>query len=280
MTAPASFRMFGPCIMDQAVVTEYWEANADAWTRLARAGYDIYRDALNTPAFLAMLPPISGLEGLDIGCGEGANTRLLAQLGARMRAVDVAPTFIRHAQAKEDASPLGIEFRIGDALALPYPDSTFDFASAFMSLMDMPDPGRALREARRVLRPAGFLQFSILHPCFSPPYRKVRREADGTVRGVEVGDYFNESDGRIDTWLFSAAPEEERQRIPPFRVPRFHRTLTSWVRMIGEAGLVIQEFGEPSATEEVARAVPDVADTRVAGIFLHVRAVRPNAGPG
>jgi SAM-dependent methyltransferase len=263
------------CIMDQDVITEYWEANADAWTRLTRAGYDVYRDVLNTPAFLAMLPPVAGLDGLDIGCGEGANTRRLVQLGARMRAVDIAPTFIRHARAMEETSPLGIEFQLGDALTLPYADSSFDFATAFMSLMDVPDPGRALREAQRVLRPAAFLQFAILHPCFSPPYRKVRREADGAVRGIEVGDYFNESDALIDTWLFSAVPKEERQRIPPFRVPRFHRTLTSWVKMITEAGLVIQQFGEPSATEEVARAVPDMADTRVAGIFLHVRAVKP-----
>ena len=43
--------------MDPVKVAAYWEANAEAWTRLARAGYDVYRDALNTPAFLEMLPP-------------------------------------------------------------------------------------------------------------------------------------------------------------------------------------------------------------------------------
>jgi trans-aconitate methyltransferase len=41
-------------------------------------GHDIYRDHLNTPAFFAMLPDVEGLAGLDIGCGEGHNTRLLA----------------------------------------------------------------------------------------------------------------------------------------------------------------------------------------------------------
>ena len=44
-----------------------------------RAGYDHYRDGLNTPAFLAMLPETRGLSGLDIGCGEGHNTRLLVK---------------------------------------------------------------------------------------------------------------------------------------------------------------------------------------------------------
>ena len=48
------------------------------WTQLSRAGYDTYRDHLNTPAFLQMLPEVNGLTGLDIGCGEGSNTRELA----------------------------------------------------------------------------------------------------------------------------------------------------------------------------------------------------------
>ena len=70
--------------MDHIEVGRYWNRNADAWTALARAGYDVYRDHLNTPAFLAMLPEVAGLSGLDIGCGEGHNTRLLARRGARM----------------------------------------------------------------------------------------------------------------------------------------------------------------------------------------------------
>ena len=39
--------------MDHEEVGRYWNANAAAWTKLARAGYDIYRDHLNTPAFFA-----------------------------------------------------------------------------------------------------------------------------------------------------------------------------------------------------------------------------------
>ncbi len=51
---------------------------------VARAGYDVFRDHLNTPAFFALLPDVAGLSGLDIGCGEGHNTRLLARRGARV----------------------------------------------------------------------------------------------------------------------------------------------------------------------------------------------------
>ena len=263
--------------MDLTDVRKYWEANAENWTRLSRAGYDVYRDAVNTPAFLAMLPPVSGLAGLDIGCGEGANTRHIARLGARMHAIDVAPTFIRHAQAEEERESLGIAYHVADGRTLPFADGSFDFATAFMSLMDMPDQARALAEAARVLRPGGFLQFSILHPCFVPPHRRVVRDAAGRTLAIEVARYF-ESQAYIDEWIFSAIPAEQRAGVEPFRIPVFHNPLSRWVEFICAARLVIEKFGEPSASPEVAAAVPQVADTQVAPLFLHVRASKPPGG--
>ena len=262
--------------MEPTEAASLWESNAENWTRFARAGYDVYRDLLNTPAFLAMLPPVCGLAGLDIGCGEGTNTRQLARLGARMHAIDIAPTFIRHAQSTEVSEPLGITYLAADAMALPFADGSFHFATAFMSLMDMPDHSRALQEARRVLRPGGFLQFSILHPCFVPPYRKVLREADGTVRAIEVGRYFDNCHGEVETWWFSTLPAEERQRVEPFRIPRFHRTLSSWVQILCQAGFVLEQLGEPCASADLAAAEPVVADTRVAPLFLHIRVRKPD----
>ena len=258
--------------MEPAEAARYWEKNAETWTRHARAGYDIYRDKLNTPAFLDLLPPVAGLAGLDIGCGEGENTRRLTRLGAQMRAVDIAPTFIRHALASELAEPLGIQFQVADGHALPFPDGTFDFVTAFMSLMDMPDPARALQEAARVLRPSGFVQFSILHPCFMPPYRRVLRETDGRVHAIEVGRYFESTDGEVETWWFSTVPDEVRNETKPFQVPRFHRTLSSWIEIVLQAGLEIERLAEPCASEQLAAAEPVLADTRVAPLFLHIRA--------
>lgn len=256
-------------------VAKHWEDNAATWTKHARAGYDVYRDALNTPAFLAMLPPIDGLAGLDVACGEGSNTRQLARKGARMEGIDIAPTFIRHAQDEEKRAPLGIVYRVGDGMDLPYASASFDFATSFMALMDMPDQGRVLGEIARVLKPGGFLQFSILHPCFVPPYRKTLREPDGQVRAIEIARYFDAVDGEVERWWFSSIPEEERASVSPFAVPRFHRTLSQWVSFIVGAGLTIEATGEPCASLELAKARPIVADTRVAPIFLHFR-VRKN----
>ncbi len=43
--------------MDSTENAAYWEANAETRTQLARAGYDVYRDRQNAPAFLAILMP-------------------------------------------------------------------------------------------------------------------------------------------------------------------------------------------------------------------------------
>lgn len=262
-------------MMKSAEVARFWEANAENWTRFVRAGYDVYRDKLNTPAFLAILPDVRGLHGLDIGCGEGGNTRKLARLGAHMKAIDVAPTFIRHAQSTEGAAPLGILYKVADGMELPFATGTFDFATAFMSLMDMPDHGRALQEAERVLRPGGFFQFSIIHPCFAPPHRRVLRDGHGDPQSIEIGRYFEPTNGHVNEWMFSDLPARIRMRVEPFRTPMFHRTLSSWVDLICAAGLAIEKLGEPAASAEEAAAEPVVADTRIAPLFLHVRVRKP-----
>jgi len=195
-----------------------------------------------------------------------------------MHAIDIAPTFIRYASDAEKAEPLGIVYRLADGMDMPFAARSFDFVTAFMSLMDMPDQHAVLREAARVLRPGGFVQFSILHPCFVPPWRRVLRQPDGTTRAIEIGGYFDAIDGRIDTFWFSSIPQAEREKVQPFRVPRFHRTLSDWVNLIVEAGLVIERFGEPRVSAKLARSEPVLEDTLVAPVFLHIRA-RKFAGP-
>src|SRR5215831_10366104 len=119
--------------MNHEEVGRCWNANAHAWTALARAGYDVYRDHLNTPAFFELLPNVAGLAGLDIGCGEGHNTRLLAKRGARVTAIDIAEAFIAYAREAEAQEPLGIDYRVASAVALPFADTAFDFVTGFMS---------------------------------------------------------------------------------------------------------------------------------------------------
>lgn len=251
---------------------QYWNRNAYAWTMLTRAGYDIYRDHLNTPAFLAMLPDVRGLAGLDIGCGEGHNTRLLAERGATMSAIDIAGQFITHARQREAELQQGIRYQVASAVELPFPEGTFDFATSFMCLMDLPETKQALKEAYRVLKPGGFLQFSISHPCFATPHRKNLRDASGKTYAFEVADYFRQTHGDLEVWIFNAAPKEARAGLDKFRIPRFHRPLSEWLNLLMDVGFQLERFNEPRPTEEVMTKYPGLQDAGVVAYFLHVRA--------
>ena len=65
------------------------------------------------------LGDLTGLSVLDLACGDGMGTRLLRQWGAaRTVGVDISPQMIALAQQREDAEPLGIEYRVADAATL------------------------------------------------------------------------------------------------------------------------------------------------------------------
>jgi ubiquinone/menaquinone biosynthesis C-methylase UbiE len=253
----------------------YWNENAAAWTLMARKGYDIYRDHLNTPAFFALLPSVEGLEGLDIGCGEGHNTRLLAGRGARMQGIDISEVFIEAAQEKEQEEPLGIVYRVASAVALPFADEHFDFATGFMSFMDVPETALVIQEAFRVLKKGGFLQFSITHPCFDTPHRKNLRDEHRKTYAVEVGNYFTNDEGRVDEWIFKSAPEPLRSSVPKFKTPHFTRTLSQWLNMLIEAGFVLEQVAEPRPDDETVRRFPGLQDAQVVAYFLHLRCRKP-----
>jgi ubiquinone/menaquinone biosynthesis C-methylase UbiE len=263
-----------PRKLNDAEVGAYWEGNAAGWTALVRAGYDVWRDLVNTPAFIAMLPSVDGALGLDLGCGEGANTRSVARLGAKMTGVDIAQTFIERAVEEERREPLGISYLVASAQALPFADEAFDFVTAFMSLMDIPDYEAALREVQRALRPGGFFQFSILHPCFFTAARELIRDERGVVAAVANARYF-EGEQVVEAWTFGSAPPAEAAQWPLFAVPYFHRTLSEYLNALLDAGLRIERIGEPHPSDELARQHATLRTMIVVASLLHVRARRP-----
>ena len=220
-----------------------------------------------------MLPSVNGLRGIDIGCGEGYNTRLLAALGADMTGIDISENFIR--MAREEKSFLPIRYIVASALVIPFEDESLDFATAFMSLMDIPETRLALEEAFRVIRKGGFLQFSILHPCFNTVHRKNLRNAKGETYAIEVGGYFENQEGKIDEWIFAAVPAAMKKDLHPFRLPLFTRTLSQWINMLVNAGFVIECMQEPTPDDETVKKFPGLQDARIVPYFLHLRCRKP-----
>jgi SAM-dependent methyltransferase len=225
-----------------------------------RAGYDRYRELFTLPAFLAFVPDLAGLEVIDLGCGEGSNTRALAQRGARMTGVDLAPRMIMAARAREAERPLGIDYHVGSFTRLDqYEDASFDAAVSTMALMDSPDFAATARAVHRVLRPGGGFWFSVLHPCFVTPGLRWLRDAAGSETGLTVADYFS-SRSFVERWRFSKAPETSSAE--PFRTPRFPRRLEDYVGGLCAAGFRITRIAEPRPTAAVCRAHPWLARWR------------------
>lgn len=262
--------------MNDKEAGQYWNENAIAWTELARAGFDIYRDHLNTPAFFDILPNVENMSGIDIGCGEGYNTRLLAEKGAQLNAVDISEIFIEKATELENNDPLHIKYTVASAIELPFENGCFDFATSFMCLMDLPDPTQALKEAYRVLKPGGFFQFSITHPCFTTPHRKNLRGHLHKTYAVEVGDYFKNVNGRVDEWIFGAAPFYLKNSFPKFKTPVFTRTLTEWFNSVIDSGFIIEQINEPYPDNDTVSKHPGLQDAQIVAYFLHIRCRKPD----
>jgi len=259
-------------MMDDDDVARFWDANAPTWANDVRKGYDTYRHLFNNPAFFEFCGSLAGLDVLDVGCGEGYNTRLHARRGARVTGVDISAEMIRLAREQEEAEPLGIRFALasGSDLSL-FEDERFDAAVSTMAMMDMADYEGALREIARVLKRGGAFVFSICHPCFSFGGLRVEGDADGRLSLRLSVDYFS-NEPTVERWRFGQAPAGEPGG--PFQVPRFLRTLSGYLNPLAAAGLRVVEVGEPRPTEDAARQDPRLDKWRYVPAFLYVRAVK------
>ena len=261
--------------MDNIDVGRYWDENAENWTKLVRRGYDRSRNLVNSPAFFKMLPEVLNLEGLDIGCGEGYNTRITAKLGAKITAIDISKVFIQYAKESEVTEPLGIKYQVASGTNLPFSNNQFDFTIATMSLMDMAENEKAIEEAYRVIKPEGFFQFSILHPCFTSLNYEWIKDENGKRTGFIVRDYFKNLNGELEEWIFGAAPKEITEKMKNFIVPRFTRILSEWLNLLIRIGFILEQFCEPFADDEILSKHPEEYTSRIIPYFLIIRCRKP-----
>ncbi|MTH98963.1 methyltransferase domain-containing protein [Roseibium sp. RKSG952] len=134
-----------------------------------------------------------GKSVLDVGCGFGLETFRLAraiQPGGQISGIDRSTDFITEARTRAADLGLPIDFRIGDAQALPFDDDSFDCVRAERILIYLDNYGKAVSEMHRVLKPGGHI--ALLEPDFTtlsinldqqPTRQKVLQfEADTAVR--------------------------------------------------------------------------------------------------
>jgi MPBQ/MSBQ methyltransferase len=118
------------------------------------------RRRLATEELAALLAPSVSDHVIDIGSGLGGPSRYLAtSYGCRVSGVDLTPEFVETATALTARIGLAdlVDFRVGSALDLPFPDASFDRAWSQNVAMNIADRVRYYAEMHRVLRPGGRL---------------------------------------------------------------------------------------------------------------------------
>ena len=135
----------------------------------------------------------AGLVGevVEIGFGSGHNVGCYPSDVTRVRAVEPSDVGWRLAEPRVAASDVPIERAGLDGQDLPFADNTFDAALSTFTLCTVPDPGRALRELRRVLKPGAALHF--LEHGLAPDVRVQRwqRRLDPIERRLAGGCEFS-----------------------------------------------------------------------------------------
>jgi SAM-dependent methyltransferase len=239
-------------------INEDWEREAENWSAWARRSgpeQDAYWEY--SPRFFELVPP-PGRRTLEIGCGEGRVARDLAARGHHVTGIDASPTLVRLAK---EADPAG-EYVLGDAASLPFEDESFDLVVAYNSLMDIADMPGAVRQAARVLEPAGRLCICVTHPL-ADAGRFERREADAPF--TITGSYFGRR--RFEETF-------ERAGL----AMTFHGwcyPLEDYMRALEDAGLLVEALREPRQLDEFVAADPAEARWQRIPAFLFLRAAKP-----
>jgi ubiquinone/menaquinone biosynthesis C-methylase UbiE len=115
----------------------------------------------------ALLDVQPGARVLDVGCGTGEDVRAMARIAGptgHVVGLDSSATIIEVAEARSASDDLPCEFLVGQAERLDFDDASFDACRAERVLQHVANPGQAIAEMIRVLRPGGRIV------CFEPDW--------------------------------------------------------------------------------------------------------------
>ena len=146
---------------------------------------------------IRLAAPRAGLRAVDLATGTGDIAFGLHESGAHVVGVDVTLRMIELANAKARALGRAPVFLVGDMLALPFADGSFDLATAGYGLRNVPDLGAAIDEIHRVLKAGGMM----LSLDFNKPSNPI-------VRAVYLA-YLNLTGATLG-WLLHGDPDTYR----------------------------------------------------------------------
>ncbi|WP_437659895.1 class I SAM-dependent methyltransferase [Sorangium sp. So ce1182] len=230
----------------------------EAYSQLRRSveGLD---GAPEWPALRALVPDLTGLRVVDLGCGFGWFCRWARENGAaHVLGVDVSERMLQ--RARSTTSDEAIVYAQTDLERLDLPEATFDFAYSSLALHYIENLGGLLASVHRALTPGARLVFSVEHPIYTAPSRPGWRvDADG--RSTWPVDGYLVEGPRTTSWLAEGVVKQ-------------HRTLGATLNALIRAGFAVSHVEEWGPTDAQIAARPEIAEERERPMFLLVAARR------
>lgn len=207
------------------------------------------------PALLSMLPELKGKRVLDLGCGFGEHCKLFVDCGAKkVVGIDISSKMLEVAKQKNSHSKI-------DYIHMPIENiaeikESFDVVVSSLALHYVEDFAGVVKSIHALLAPEGVLVFSQEHPlvtCHSGGDRW-NRDENGEKKYVNLANYGVE--GKRETKWFVD------------HVEVYHRTFSTIINTLLEAGFAIEQMIEPLPTQAQLERYPDYRDLLYKPDFL------------
>jgi SAM-dependent methyltransferase len=225
-----------------------WRESADAWIEFVRNG-DTNRSHLLDPIMLGLCGNPDGLTVLDVGCGEGRFSRMLAKRGAFVVGIDPTVELIHVAHIDH---PAGCYLK-SEGENLPFKSGSFDQVISYLTLIDIAGYKEAIREMVRVLKPKGRLIVANLHPIATSVPSGWVKDAKGHKLHFPVDHYFEERPEEV-AWCGIA-------------VDNWHRPLAGYMNEFLGCGLRLLKYLEPTPSKQAIQSAPNLRDCSRVPIF-------------
>ncbi len=178
-------------------IRQYWTTRASGYNSVNQQELAAGQDEIWLNEIKAHIPERNDLTILDIGCGPGFFTKLLAEQGYLVTAIDCTQEMLNTARINAGQLSESIDFRQMDAQKLDFADETFDVVISRNLTWNLEHPDQAYREWLRVLKPGGVL-LNFDANWYGYLYRKDLKQAYEADRKrteqMEVEDYYDGTD--------------------------------------------------------------------------------------
>ena len=224
-----------------ADISKEWDQIAGIRQRQLANGEDLSFSHVLTPTVLKLLEGCNLESVIDLGCGTGELTALIAAKASMIVGVDISSTSIEMARTKSRYPNVHFYHSSVEDFAQRWVGHTFTTAVASMTLMDCLNLDSFIEATAGMMDVGGSLVATITHPWYWPVYW-----------GYHNADWF-----QYDREIILEAPFRTSTEITRYVTTHVHRPLSSYIEALLKAGLMLDRIDEPFPDDNTQALFPE-----------------------